>query len=139
MDNLSYMVSLIEGEDEEKIEAKNFNVFAAAFESQNYRQVVATGKELQMSIMTINVGDDIGSEVHEEEDQALLIIDGMATVIIGKEKTSATSHHLIFVPKGLEHNVINQGNTPLRILSIYAPPEHPPNTVHATKDDDPHH
>ena len=111
----------------------------ATLHNENFRSVLWTGRNLQLTLMSIAVGDDIGLERHPHVDQFLRIEDGQALVLMGKDADHLTYKHpayndfAIFVPAGIWHNVINTGKTPLKLYSIYAPPNHPKGAVHATK------
>ena len=111
----------------------------AAKQNNNYRTTLWTGKYFQVTLMSINVGDDIGLEVHPETDQFIRIEEGQGLVQMGPRKDSlnfqemAYDGYAIMVPAGTWHNVINTGNTPLKVYVIYAPPHHPFGTVHVTK------
>lgn len=89
--------------------------------------------------MSIEPGDDIGLEVHETGDQFLRIEDGKGLVQMGDSKDNLTfeekaeDDYAIMIPAGKYHDVTNTGDKPLKIYSIYAPPEHPKDTVHKTK------
>jgi len=113
----------------------------AAKQNNNYRTALWTGKHFQVTLMSINVGDDIGLEVHPETDQFIRIEEGQGLVQMGPRKDSldfqemAYDGYAIMVPAGTWHNVINTGNTPLKVYVIYAPPHHPFGTVHVTKAD----
>lgn len=113
----------------------------AAKQNNNYRTTLWTGKYFQVTLMSINVGDDIGLEVHPETDQFIRIEEGQGLVQMGPRKDSlnfqemAYDGYAIMVPAGTWHNVINTGNTPLKVYVIYAPPHHPFGTVHVTKAD----
>ena len=113
----------------------------ATKQNNNYRTALWTGKYLQVTLMSINVGDDIGLEVHPETDQFIRIEQGQGLVQMGPRKDSldfqemAYDGYAIMVPAGTWHNVINTGNTPLKVYVIYAPPHHPFGTVHVTKAD----
>jgi mannose-6-phosphate isomerase-like protein (cupin superfamily) len=92
--------------------------------------------------MTIQPGDEIGMETHPDIDQALLFLDGEAEIVLDEQRSVATAGHLVLVRAGVRHNVVSQGSVPLRLVTAYAPPEHPDGTVHATKaeaDADHHH
>ena len=108
--------------------------------NNNYRTTLWTGKYLQATLMAIQPGQDIGLEVHEDHDQFLRIESGHALVQMGPSKDdlkswSAAHDDVVFVPAGMWHNLTNDGNEALKLYSIYAPPEHPHGTVHATKAD----
>lgn len=90
--------------------------------------------------MSIPVCGDIGLEMHSNLDQFICIEDGYALVMIGKSKAvlnyqqRVNSNHAVIIPAGTWHNIINIGKTPLKLYSIYAPPQHPFGTVHKTKE-----
>lgn len=114
----------------------------------NYRTTRWTGSNLQMTLMRIEPGHDIGLEVHEDGDQFLRVEAGRARVQMGPSETDLSFDRevgddwVILVPAGMWHNVTNIGDEPLQIYAIYGPPEHPHGTVHATKSDsdaDEHH
>ncbi|WP_312113105.1 cupin domain-containing protein [Brevibacillus reuszeri] len=113
----------------------------AAKQNNNYRTALWTGKYFQVTLMSINVGDDIGLEVHPETDQFIRIEEGQGLVQMGPRKDfldvqeMAYAGYAVMVPAGTWHNVINTGNTPLKVYVIYAPPHHPFGTVHVTKAD----
>lgn len=112
------------------------------FTKQNpyYRIALWTGEHLQVTLMSIPVHGDIGLEMHPDVDQFIRIEDGCALVMMGKSKTllnyqqSVNGNYAVIIPAGTWHNIINIGNTPLKLYSIYAPPQHPFGTVHETKE-----
>lgn len=112
------------------------------FTKQNpyYRTALWTGNHLQVTLMSIPVHGDIGLEIHSDVDQFIRIEDGCALVMMGKSKTllnyqqRANCNYAIIIPAGTWHNIINIGNTPLKLYSIYAPSQHPFGTVHETKE-----
>ncbi len=114
------------------------NIEELTLANENFRTAAWTGANLQMTLMTIQPGDDIGLEVHDDHDQFLRIEQGTARVEMGPSETElheyeAEDDYAIFVPAGVWHNVINTGDEPLKLYSIYAPAEHPHGTIHATK------
>ncbi|WP_314585742.1 cupin domain-containing protein [Paenibacillus terrigena] len=115
------------------------NIDQAAKQNNNYRTALWTGKHLQVTLMSINPGEDIGLEVHPTTDQFIRIEDGQGLVQMGDRKDQLDFHqnaydgYAIMVPAGKWHNVINTGNKPLKVYAIYAPPEHPFGTIHETK------
>jgi mannose-6-phosphate isomerase-like protein (cupin superfamily) len=115
------------------------DISEAAKQNNNYRTTIWTGNHLQVTLMSINVGDDIGLEVHPTVDQFLRIEEGNGIVRMGKSKgnlnfeAKASNDFAIMVPAGTWHNVINTGNIPLKLYSIYAPPQHPYGTINITK------
>ncbi|PQZ45532.1 MULTISPECIES: cupin domain-containing protein [Bacillus] len=117
------------------------NINEAAKQNNTYRTALWTGKHLQVTLMSINVGEDIGLEIHPNVDQFLRIEQGQGIVQMGKSKDNlnfqrnAYDDFAIMIPAGTWHNVTNTGNIPLKLYSIYAPPNHPFGTVHVTKAD----
>ncbi|QVY62116.1 cupin domain-containing protein [Cytobacillus gottheilii] len=117
------------------------NINEAAKQNKNYRYAIWTGTHLQTTLMSINVGEDIGLEMHSDVDQFLRIEQGQGIVQMGLSKNNLTltryvhDDSAIFIPAGTWHNLINKGNIPLKLYSIYAPPNHPFGTIHKTKAD----
>ncbi len=104
-------------------------------ENENFRQVLYTGKNLQLVLMTIMPGDDIGEEVHDGHDQFFRIESGSGEVQIDDVATKIKDDDVVIVPAGAKHNVLNTGDEPLKLYTIYGPPEHKDGTLHATKAD----
>lgn len=110
-------------------------------ENTNYRTTLWTGKHMQMTVMAIAPGDDIGLEVHEDHDQFLRVEQGRGRVQMGPAEDDLSFEEevgddwVILVPAGQWHNVTNIGDEPLKVYSLYSPPEHPHGTVHPTKAD----
>jgi mannose-6-phosphate isomerase-like protein (cupin superfamily) len=117
------------------------DIDAYTMSNNNFRVALWTGSKLQVTLMSIPAGSDIGLEQHPETDQFLRIEDGQAKVMMGDSKDSLTfvqtaeKDYAIIIPAGKWHNIINTGNTPLKLYSIYAPVEHPHGTVHKTKEE----
>ncbi|NSA20582.1 mannose-6-phosphate isomerase-like protein (cupin superfamily) [Clostridium saccharobutylicum] len=115
------------------------NINKATKQNNNFRTALWTGEHIQVTLMSINVGDDIGLEIHPNVDQFIRIEDGQGLVKMGKNKENldfqarASDDFAIMIPAGTWHNVINTGNKPLKVYSIYAPPQHPHGVVHKTK------
>lgn len=113
----------------------------ATIQNNNFRTALWTGKYLQLTLMSINVGEDIGLEIHPDLDQFIRIEEGQGLVKMGDSKenldfqANVHSDFSFIIPAGKWHNLINTGNTPLKLYSIYAPPQHPHGTVHVTKED----
>ncbi|HEY5921093.1 MAG TPA: cupin domain-containing protein [Kofleriaceae bacterium] len=109
--------------------------------NSTFRTVLFTGKAMQLTVMSIGPGREIGLEMHRDTDQFLRVEAGSARVVMGSSKDQLDETHelksdsAVIVPAGTWHNVINTGKKPLKLYSIYAPPQHPPGTVHATKAD----
>ncbi|KAF1677645.1 MULTISPECIES: cupin domain-containing protein [Bacillus] len=117
------------------------NINQAAKQNNTFRTALWTGKHLQVTLMSLNVGEDIGLEIHPHVDQFLRIEQGRGIVKMGKSKNllqfqrNVYDDSAIMIPAGTWHNIINTGHTPLKLYSIYAPPNHPFGTVHVTKAD----
>jgi mannose-6-phosphate isomerase-like protein (cupin superfamily) len=117
------------------------NIEQATIQNKNYRTVLWTGGHLQLTLMSLKVGEDIGLEVHPYLDQFLRIEEGQGIVQMGNRKDNlyfqenVRDDFAIIIPAGKWHNLINIGNTPLKLYSIYAPPQHPHGAVHETKAD----
>lgn len=109
--------------------------------NNTYRTALWTGKHLQLTLMSIPVNGDIGLEVHPDVDQFLRIEDGQGLVQMGESKDwlgfkqHVRDGYAIFVPAGTWHNLTNIGLKPLKLYSIYSPPNHPRGTVQQTKAD----
>lgn len=107
--------------------------------NENFRTTLWTGSNLQVTLMTIPVGGDIGLELHSEIDQFLRIEQGQGRVMMGNTKDKldfvkeVKADYAVFVPAGKWHNIVNTGNEPIKLYSIYAPAEHPHGTVHKTQ------
>jgi mannose-6-phosphate isomerase-like protein (cupin superfamily) len=110
-------------------------------ENETFRTVLFTGSRMQLTVMRLAPGEDIGKERHPETDQFLRIEEGQARVELSEREDEVDESHdvsddwAIVVPAGIWHNVINTGSGELKLYSLYAPPEHPDRTVHPTKAD----
>jgi mannose-6-phosphate isomerase-like protein (cupin superfamily) len=111
------------------------DIIAAAWSNEAFRRVVVTGEHEQVVVMTIPPGGDIGEEVHPATDQVLAFVDGRGTAQLDGRSSVVGPNDLVFVHAGTRHNFLNTGDAPLRLITIYAPPEHAPGTVHQTKAD----
>ncbi len=99
----------------------------------DFRRVLYTGASLQLVVMAIPPGDEIGEEVHEDRDQFFRIESGEGQVWIDGVCHFVKADDGIIVPQGARHNVISRGAEPLRLYTIYGPPEHLDATIHATR------
>ncbi|GAA0733486.1 hypothetical protein GCM10008906_04400 [Clostridium oceanicum] len=115
------------------------NIEEATKKNNTYRTALWTGDHLQLTLMSIGVGEDIGLETHPNLDQFIRIEEGEGIVKMGDSKGNLNfqrkvyDDYAIFIPAGKWHNLINTGDKPIKLYSIYAPPEHPRGTVHETK------
>lgn len=112
-------------------ETANFTLRARANDA--FRRELLTGAHSQLVAMAIPAGGDIGEEVHPDVDQTLMFIEGEGEAILEGERSPVRSEDVVFVKAGTRHNFVNTGAGTLRLLTIYAPPEHAPGTVHLTK------
>lgn len=104
-------------------------------DNTNFRRVLYTGKYLQLVLMSLQPGEEIGEEVHPDRDQFFRVEDGKGEVWIDGTRTKIESETAIVVPAGTRHNVKNSGKEPLKLYTLYGPPEHKDKTVHVTKAD----
>jgi len=109
------------------------DVLDLARSNESFRREVVTGPGSQVVVMTIQPGEEIGEEVHEHGDQILLFVSGEGEAVLDGSRTAIGEGQLVLVPAGTRHNFRNTGSDALRLLTVYAPPEHPPGTVHGTK------
>lgn len=121
------------------------NIEDLTVNNDKFRVAKWTGANLQMTVMSIEVGSEVGLEVHQTHDQFLRVEKGKAKVQMGPTEENldfeqtAEDDFAIFVPANTWHNITNIGDEPLKLYSIYAPTEHPKGTIHETYADDPEH
>lgn len=129
---------------------QSFDIESATKENASYRSVAWSGRYLQVTLMSIPVGEDIGLEAHPETDQFLRLDAGEGRVQMGPAKDKLTFEKdvsdgwCVLVPAGTWHNITNTGSEPMQLYAVYAPAHHKPDKVHATaadaeadKDDEP--
>lgn len=112
--------------------AENFKKLAKT--NTNFRKVLYTGPHAQVVAMSLPAGTDIGEEVHPDTDQIFLIIDGDGEAKVGEEVRPIVEKDLVFVPAGMVHNITNTDHEDMKLLTFYAPPEHPDGVVQTTKE-----
>ena len=100
---------------------------------QDFRRVLYTGKHLQLVLMTLQPGEEIGAEVHEDRDQFFRFEEGAGTVYIDDNSYAVRDGSGVIVPAGARHNVRNTGVEPLRLYTLYGPPEHRDGITQSTK------
>lgn len=114
------------------------NIEQDTLENNDYRRVLFTGKNTQLVLMTLQPGEEIGREVHEEHDQFIRVEAGTGLVKLDADEHSLGDGSAVVIPAGVEHNVVNTSRRePLRLYTLYSPPEHPDGTLHRTKADEP--
>ena len=118
-----------------------FNIDELTMLNDNYRTALWTGEYLQLTLMSIPPGGDIGQEIHPNLDQFIRVEEGNGMVKMGYQRDQmnyqeeVSGDFAIIIPAGTWHNLINTGNKPLKLYSIYAPPQHPKGTIHRTKEE----
>ncbi len=111
----------------------------ATLDNPHFREVLFTGGRLQLTVMNIPPGGEVGLEMHDDLDQFIRVEAGSATVTLGPTEHQVDETHAVsddwavIIPGGTWHNVVNTGTEPLKLYSIYSPPEHPDGTIHETK------
>ncbi|MDD3692564.1 MAG: cupin domain-containing protein [Oscillospiraceae bacterium] len=117
------------------------NIEKATLQNNYFRTALWTGNHLQLTLMSIKPGQDIGLEIHNDLDQFLRIEQGQGVVMMGDSRNNLDfrkrvyNDYVILIPAGKWHNLVNTGRVPIKLYSIYAPPQHPFGTVHVTKKD----
>ena len=121
-----------------------FNINHATCMNENFRTTLWTGRHMQLTLMSIPVYGDIGVEMHPNVDQFIRVESGNAKVYMGSCRDNlqgvacVKENDAILIPAGTWHNIVNVGGRPLKLYSLYAPPQHPFGTVHVTKEDAEH-
>ena len=111
------------------------DIAQAARSNDTFRRVLHTTGHVQLVVMTLKPGEDIGKEVHEHNDQVLTFTEGTVRAEVGGDTTEVGPGDIVVVPAGTEHNFTNVGTGPARLYTLYAPPDHAPDTVHRTKEE----
>lgn len=109
------------------------NIEKATVENEDFRRTLYTGNYLQLVLMTLQPGEEIGEETHEDRDQFFRVEEGSGEIHIDGVRHRVEDDFAVIVPAGACHNVVNTGSAPLRIYTIYGPPEHVEGVVHKTK------
>ena len=109
------------------------NIERATLANEDFRRVLYTGRNLQLVTMTLQPGEEIGSEVHEDRDQFFRFEEGQGMVDIDGKANPVEDDFAVIVPAGARHNVRNTGDRPLRFYTLYGPPEHKDGIVQSTK------
>lgn len=113
------------------------NIASKAIGNVNYREVVHTGQKMQLVVMSLEPGEEIGEEIHADHDQFIRIERGHAKAILSGTVYDLAEDDSVIVPAGMRHNIVNDSDTEmLKLSTIYAPPEHRPGTVHPRRADE---
>lgn len=108
------------------------NIEQLAVENKNFRQVLYTDTRVQLVVMSLAVGEDIGEEEHQL-DQFIRVEEGAGTSVLGGVEYPISEGSAVIIPQGVRHNIINTGASPLKLYTLYAPPNHKDGTIHKTK------
>jgi mannose-6-phosphate isomerase-like protein (cupin superfamily) len=111
----------------------SIDIETATLENEDFRRVLFTAKHQQLVLMTLQAGEEIGLEIHDNRDQFFRVESGTGEAIIDGETHPLGDGSVVIIPEGAEHNVRNSGTESLRMYTIYSPPQHPDGTVHHTK------
>ncbi|HWQ60451.1 MAG TPA: cupin domain-containing protein [Candidatus Fimivivens sp.] len=112
------------------------NIERRTRENVNYREVLFTGPKLQLVVMSLEPGDEIGEEIHADHDQFLRFESGEGKAILNGVPHDMKDGDAVIVPAGMKHNIVNtSSDVPLKLYTIYAPPEHKPGTIHPRRRD----
>ena len=110
------------------------NIERDTLANEDYRRVLFTGRHMQLVLMTLQPGEEIGRETHEEHDQFIRVEAGSGKVVLNGQETALEDGSAVVIPAAVEHNVVNtSSDSLLRLYTLYSPPEHPEGTVHRTK------
>lgn len=104
-------------------------------DNRDFRRVLYTGPHMQLVLMSLQPGEEIGEEIHERTDQFFRVEEGKGEIWMDGRATRIESDMAMLVPAGTRHNIKNTGNNPLQLYTLYAPPEHADGTVHRTKEE----
>jgi len=109
------------------------NIKKAAKENDCFRDVIFTAAKSQLVLMSLQQDEEIGMEVHDG-DQVIYLVDGESFAVVGDFKHEIEKGSVVFVPTGVRHNVVNTGDEPMKLFTIYAPPQHAAGTVEPRKE-----
>jgi mannose-6-phosphate isomerase-like protein (cupin superfamily) len=121
----------------ERVSMKGYvdNIERATLANEDFRRVLYTGHNLQLVVMSLNPGEEIGAEVHDDRDQFFRVESGNGVISIDGVDHPVSEDDGVIVPQGARHNVKATGTAPLKLYTIYGPPEHVDGTVHRTCDE----
>ncbi len=111
------------------------NIEQKTLENENFREVLYTGVHLQLVLMSLKPGEEIGEEIHANNDQFFRFESGPGKCTIDENTYHVTDGDAVVVPAGAKHNVINTGSAVLKLYTIYGPPNHQDRTIRLTKED----
>lgn len=111
------------------------NIEDQTMDNDNFRKVVFTGKHLQMVVMVLKPGEEIGTETHDKSDQFIRLEKGEGKAVIDRKEYSIKTDFAVIIPAGTEHNIINTGHIDMKLYTVYSSQEHPDGIVEHTKKD----
>jgi mannose-6-phosphate isomerase-like protein (cupin superfamily) len=111
------------------------NIEQLTLQNNYFRHVLYTANNMQLVLMSLKVGEDIGLETHPENDQFFRFEAGQGKVVVNDKEFTVKDGDTVVIPKGSKHNVINTGNSELKMYTIYAPAHHKDGTIHKTKEE----
>lgn len=112
------------------------NIERDTLANEHFRRVLFTGPNMQLVLMTLQPGEDIGQETHEDRDQFIRVEAGSGVAWLNGEERRLEDGSIVVIPAGVEHNIVNSSkDEALRLYTLYSPPEHADGTVHHTKED----
>lgn len=112
----------------------HINIEEKSLENAYFREVLFTGPNCQLVVMALKPGEDIGLETHGDVDQFIRVEAGQGKAILDGKEYELSDGSAVVIPAGAEHNILNTSSTePMKLYTIYAPPEHPDGTIHKTK------
>ena len=112
----------------------NKDIIKAVETNKSFQKELYLDENCQIVTMMLQPGEDIGEETHDA-DQTTFFVSGEGQAIVDGRRTAVSENHLIVIPKGSKHNIVNRGDEPLRLFSIYSPPAEEPGVNHKTKAD----
>ena len=133
MDDLSRIKQLANIKEESQRETFLVDIDEASLENDYYRNVIYTGPHLQLVLMSLQPGEEIGEEVHSKGDQFIRVEDGTAEFVLNGDRKTSGDNTAVVIPQGMRHNIINVGDTVLKLYVLYSRPEHPDGTQEKTK------
>ncbi len=114
--------------------AFNKDMIKLAKANSFFQKEVYLDKNVQIVLMSLKPGEDIGEETHRA-DQTTYFVEGSGSAVLDGRSTKVAANHMVVIPQGTRHNIINKGTTPLKLFSVYAPPAEDPGIKHKTKAD----
>ncbi len=111
------------------------DVYELARRNEDFRRVLFTTERSQLVLMSVPAGEEIGEETHDGVDQVLMFVEGEGEAVLAGESLRVGAGSVVVVPAGTRHNFITRGDAPLKLYTVYTPPEHPDGTLHRTKEE----